>query len=142
MKKILETLQIDTHKGTILFHSIEEEGIKYYEIVDHSGDETQEKKATKISVETFQSLVKAMGDFQTHFQKNVDKEIESISESDKQTLQEYYQSGATLQELATQLGFSEAAIEIVLRKKGTEIREGKLPKALIKKGGNLRRRRK
>ncbi|OIP46500.1 MAG: hypothetical protein COZ16_05620 [Flavobacteriaceae bacterium CG_4_10_14_3_um_filter_31_253] len=140
MKKILETLQIDTHKGTILFHSIEEEGTKYYEIVDHSGDETQPKKATKISVETFQSLVKAMGDFQTHFQKSADEEIATMTAADKQTLQEFYESGATLQQLATQFHYSEAAIEIVLRKNGTAIREGNLPKALIKKGGSLRRR--
>jgi hypothetical protein len=32
-------------------------------------------------------------------------------------------------------------IEMVLRNRGIEISEGKLPKALIKKGGNLRRRR-
>lgn len=124
MKKPTKSLHLDFEKNPVNIDYItHDNGMDYIEITETTEDEHGKKKKARISKAQFKELVAALQDFQVTFNKALEAEYQSLTDTEKQTIKKRSAAGATLKELAEELNTTEALIKMVLNEKGLKIRK-------------------
>lgn len=129
MKKILETTQLEFDKSDFLIDLVEHDNGKLYiEIVQTILNTNKKAESIKINPSVLSDIIKVLQNYQAKLPKESNLEIKHITELDQEKIQQNYLKGVSIKDLAMQSDQKPELIEMILRNKGIEIVENKLPK--------------
>lgn len=129
MKKILETTQFEFDKSDFLIDLVEHDNGKLYiEIVQTILNTNKKAESIKINPSVLSDIIKVLQNYQAKLPKESNLEIKHITELDQEKIQQNYLKGVSIKDLAMQSDQKPELIEMILRNKGIEIVENKLPK--------------
>ncbi|MDO3694733.1 hypothetical protein QVZ41_07755 [Wenyingzhuangia sp. chi5] len=141
MKKILETTQLEFDKSDFLIDLVKHDnGQLYIEIVQTILNTEKKSESIKINPSVLSDILKVLQNYQTKLPKESISEIKHITEFDQKKIQERYLKGVSIKDLALQFDQTHELIEMILRNRGIEIVENKIPKyRYYKKNYKLKR---
>ena len=144
MKTILETTQLEFDKSDFLIDLVEHDnGQLYVEIVQTILNTNKKAETIKINPSVLSDIIKVLQNYQAKLPKESKLEIKHITEIDQEKIQQNYLKGVSIKDLAMQFDQKPELIEMILRNKGIEIVENKLPKPKFwRNNKNLKRKRK
>ena len=143
MKTILETTQLEFDKSDFLIDLVEHEnGQLYVEIVQTILNTNKKPETIKINPSVLSDIIKVLQNYQAKLPKESKLEIKHITEIDQEKIQQNYLKGVSIKDLAMQFDQKPELIEMILRNKGIEIVENKLPKPKFWRKNYKRKRRK
>ena len=129
MKTILETAQLEFDKSDFLIDLVEHDnGQLYVEIVQTILNTNEKAETIKINPSVLSDIIKVLQNYQAKLPKESKLEIKHITEIDQEKIQKNYLKGVSIKDLAMQSDQKPELIEMILRNKGIEIVENKLPK--------------
>ena len=130
MKTILETTQLEFYKSNFLIDLVEHgNGQLYIEIVQTIINTNNKVETIKINPSVLSDIIKVLQNYQAKLPRESKPEIKHITDIDQEKIQQYYLKGVSIKDLAMQSGQKPELIEMILRNKGIEIIENKLPKS-------------
>lgn len=130
MKRILETTQLEFDKSDFLIDLVEHDnGQLYVEIVQTILNTNKKAETIKINPSVLSDIIKVLQNYQAKLPKESKSEIKHITEIDQEKIQQYYLKGVSIKDLAMLFDQKAELIEMILRNKGIEIVENKLPKS-------------
>jgi len=128
MKTIIETSQLEFDKNDFLIDLVEyDNGQLYIDIVQIPLNSNEKQSSVRIDPSVLSDIIKVL---QKYYEKLPEKskfETNYISELDQNKIQQNYLKGISIKDLAMQYGQDKELIEMILRNKGIEIVENKLP---------------
>ncbi|MEN8857088.1 MAG: hypothetical protein ABF260_03385 [Flavobacteriaceae bacterium] len=144
MKTILETTQLEFDKSDFLIDLVEHDnGQLYVEIVQTILNSNEKAETIKINPSVLSDIIKVLQNYQAKLPKESKLEIKHITEIDQEKIQKNYLKGVSIKDLAMQSDQKPELIEMILRNKGIEIVENKLPKPEFRRNNkNWKRKRK
>ena len=130
MKTILETTQLEFDKSDFLIDLVEHEnGQLYIEIVQTILYSNQKAESIKINPSVLTDIIKVLQNYHAKLPEESKLVIKHITETDQKKIQERYLKDVSIKDLAMQFDQSFELIKMVLRNKGIEIVENRLPKS-------------
>lgn len=129
MKTILETVQLEFHKSDFLIDLVKHsDGLLYIEIVQTIMDSKHGNSSIKINPTVLSDIIKVLQDYQAKIPRKSGLKDKYITDSEQQEIQKRYLKGVPIKDMAMQFDQNTELIEMVLRNKGIEIVENKIPK--------------
>ncbi len=143
MKTILETTQLEFEKSDFLIDLVKHDnGLLYIEIVQYIIGSKSSNNSIKINPVILTDIIKVLQNYQAKIPSKFDLKNKHITDYAQQQIQERYLKGVSIKDLVMQFDQSSELIEMILRNKGIEIVENKLPKSNYRKRNNRWNKRK
>ena len=143
MKTILETKLLEFDKSDFLIDLVKHDnGQLYIEIVQKILNTDKKSESIKINPSVLSDILKVLQNYQAKLPKESISEIKHIIEFDQKKIQDRYLKGVSIKDLALQFDQTHELIEMILRNRGIEIVENKIPKSRYAKQYYKRKRNK
>jgi len=143
MKTILETTQLEFDKSDFLIDLVKHDnGQLYIEIVQTILNTKNKSESIKINPSVLSDILKVLQNYQAKLPKESISVIKHITELDQNKIQERYLKGVSIEDIALQFDQTHELIEMILRNRGVEIVENKIPKSRYYKKNYKRKRNK
>ncbi len=129
MKNTIETTHLEFTKSAFLIDIVKHNnGLLYTEIVQTITDGTnQPTSSIKINPSALSDIIKTLQNYEAKIANKKTKK-KHLTNSDKKEIEKRYFKGVPIKEIAIQFDQTTELIEMILRNKGIEIIENKVPK--------------
>lgn len=143
MKTIIETTQLEFDKSDFLIDLVKHDnGQLYIEIAQKILNTDKKSESIKINPSVLSDILKVLQNYQAKLPKESISEIKHITEFDQKKIQDRYLKGVSIKDLVLQFDQTHELIEMILRNRGVEIVENKIPKSWYYKRNYKRKRKK
>ncbi len=142
MKTILNTEQLEFGNSDYLIDLVtNDDGEIYVEIIQTLLDSNEVTESIKINSSVLSDIIRVLQNYHAKLPEITKSDSKHITETEQDKIKDIYLKGVPVRDIAMQFGQTPELIEMILRNKGFEIVENKLPKPTFHKKTYKRRKR-